>query len=62
MAGLAAADTFAAKGFRADIFEASTRAGGRVWSLDGTFPGQVAERGSARRSDPAGHGVGPSSG
>ncbi len=35
----------AGKGVRADLFEASNRAGGRCFSLPNFFPGQVAERG-----------------
>jgi monoamine oxidase len=45
LAGLACANTLAAKGLRADLFEASSRAGGRCYSLRNLFPGQVAERG-----------------
>lgn len=51
MAGLAAADTLAASGIAATLYEARPRLGGRVWSMGGTFagpvmfPGQVVERG-----------------
>lgn len=45
LAGLACADALAQHGVRAALYEASARAGGRVWSLRGVFPGQVAERG-----------------
>ena len=45
-AGLHAANLLAAKGARPRVFEASERVGGRVWSLRGFFPGQVAERGA----------------
>ena len=45
LAGLACADTLAARGIAATIFEGSTRVGGRCFSLSGLFPGQVAERG-----------------
>jgi len=45
-AGLYAAVLLAGKGARAQVFEAGDRVGGRVWSLRGVFPGQVAERGA----------------
>ncbi len=51
MGGLSAAYALYNKGVVADVFEANTRVGGRVWSLGGafsgptTFPGQVVERG-----------------
>ena len=45
LAGLACADTLAASGIAATMYDANTRAGGRCWSLRGFFPGQVAERG-----------------
>jgi monoamine oxidase len=45
LAGLACANALAGKGLRADLFEASNRAGGRCCSLRDFFPGQVAERG-----------------
>jgi monoamine oxidase len=45
LAGLACADALAARGITATVFEGSTRAGGRCFSLSGVFPGQVAERG-----------------
>ena len=45
LAGLACADALAGRGIRPAIYDASTRTGGRCWSLHGFFPGQVAERG-----------------
>ena len=45
-AGLYAATLIAGKGARPQVFEAGDRVGGRVWSLRGVFPGQVAERGA----------------
>ncbi|MCC6621105.1 MAG: FAD-dependent oxidoreductase [Deltaproteobacteria bacterium] len=51
MAGLACADALAAKGIYATLYEASNRAGGRVYSRGlsfpgpGEFPGQVIELG-----------------
>ncbi len=51
MAGLSAAYKLYGKGVLADVFEARSRSGGRVFSLGGafpgdvTFPGQVVERG-----------------
>lgn len=51
LAGLACADELRRRGVLATIYEASDRAGGRCFSLGGTFPGpiafpgQVAERG-----------------
>jgi monoamine oxidase len=45
-AGLYAATLLAGKGARPQVFEAGDRVGGRVWSLRGVFPGQVAERGA----------------
>jgi monoamine oxidase len=45
LAGLACADELRKQGITATLYEASTRVGGRCYSLDGTFPGQVAERG-----------------
>ena len=45
IAGLACADTLAASGIRATVYEAGTRVGGRCISLRDMFPGQVAERG-----------------
>ncbi|MEW6708031.1 MAG: FAD-dependent oxidoreductase [Pseudomonadota bacterium] len=45
-AGLYAATVLAGKGLEAQLFEAGTRSGGRVASLRGLFPGQVAERGA----------------
>src|SRR5512134_1225398 len=45
LAGLYAATVLAAKRARPRVFEAGDRVGGRVWTLRGFFPGQVAERG-----------------
>jgi monoamine oxidase len=45
LAGLACADTLRQRGVVAAVYEASSRAGGRCWSLRQTFPGQVVERG-----------------
>ena len=45
LAGLSCADTLAAGGIVATVYDANTRTGGRCWSLRGFFPGQVAERG-----------------
>lgn len=45
LAGLACARELKRSGLDATIYEASSRAGGRCWSLDGFFPGQTAERG-----------------
>ena len=45
LAGLACADALTSRGIRATVYEASSRSGGRCWSLDRFFPGQVAERG-----------------
>jgi len=45
-AGLYAATVLAGKGARPTVFEAGNRVGGRVWTLRGLFPGQVAERGA----------------
>jgi monoamine oxidase len=45
LAGLACADTLASRGIAATLYDANVRTGGRCWSLDGFFPGQVAERG-----------------
>lgn len=45
-AGLNAATLLAGKGARPTVFEAGDRVGGRVWTLRGYFPGQVAERGA----------------
>jgi len=45
LAGLACADRLDSRGVAAHVYEASTRAGGRVHSLRGLFPGQTAERG-----------------
>ena len=45
LAGLSCAYALAGKGVRADLFEASKRAGGRCFSLHNFFEGQVAERG-----------------
>jgi monoamine oxidase len=46
LAGLHAATLLAAKGAKPTVFEADTRVGGRVRSLRGFFPGQVAELGA----------------
>jgi monoamine oxidase len=46
LAGLYAASVLAGKGVGAQVYEAGHRVGGRVWSLRGTFAGQVAERGA----------------
>jgi monoamine oxidase len=45
LAGLSCADTLAAGGIVATVYDANSRTGGRCWSLRGVFPGQVAERG-----------------
>src|SRR5918994_3495639 len=45
LAGLACADTLRQRGVVAPVYEASSRAGGRCWSLRQMFPGQVVERG-----------------
>jgi monoamine oxidase len=45
LAGMACADTLRQRGVVAPVYEASSRAGGRCWSLRQTFPGQVVERG-----------------
>ncbi len=45
-AGLYAATVLAGRGALPTVFEAGNRVGGRVWSLRGVFPGQVAERGA----------------
>lgn len=45
-AGLYAATVLASKGAQPTVFEAGDRVGGRVWTLRGLFPGQVAERGA----------------
>lgn len=46
IAGLACATELARLGVTARVFEAGTRVGGRIFSLRGFFPGQVAERGA----------------
>lgn len=46
LAGLYAATVLAGKGARPTVFEAGDRVGGRVWTLRGLFPGQLAERGA----------------
>lgn len=46
LAGLYAATVLAGKGAQPTVFEGGDRVGGRVWSLRGVFPGQVAERGA----------------
>lgn len=45
LAGLAAATELARRGIAARVFEADNRVGGRVHSVRGVFPGQVAELG-----------------
>ncbi|HSW08529.1 flavin monoamine oxidase family protein [Aquabacterium sp.] len=45
-AGLQAASALAGKRIDAQVYEAGSRVGGRVWSLRGAFPGQVVERGA----------------
>jgi monoamine oxidase len=45
LAGLACGDELNRNGIKADLYDANIRAGGRCFSLDGFFPGQVAERG-----------------
>jgi monoamine oxidase len=45
LAGLHAASLLQQRGAKVSVFEAGERVGGRVWSLRGVFPGQVAERG-----------------
>jgi monoamine oxidase len=46
LAGLYAATLMAGKGASVTVYEAGDRVGGRVASLRGLFPGQVAERGA----------------
>lgn len=45
LAGLQCAYDLGQAGVSPTLYEAGTRIGGRQWSLRGTFPGQVAERG-----------------
>ncbi len=45
LAGLACGYELQSQGIKATIYEASDQAGGRCYSLNGIFPGQVAERG-----------------
>ena len=45
LAGLTATDTLRQAGVRATLFEASTRLGGRCWTIRDAFPGQIAEHG-----------------
>jgi len=45
LAGLQCAHDLGAAGLRPALYDASNRLGGRQFSLRGTFPGQVAERG-----------------
>jgi monoamine oxidase len=45
LAGLACADELTRQGIHVTLYDASTRVGGRCFSLGGFFPGQVAERG-----------------
>lgn len=46
LAGLQAASMLSRGGAGVTVYEAGSRVGGRVWSLRGVFPGQVAERGA----------------
>lgn len=46
LAGLQAASVLSREGASATVFEAGSRVGGRVWTLRGVFPEQVAERGA----------------
>jgi monoamine oxidase len=52
LAGLACGDELRAAGVPLTLYEAATRAGGRQWSLRGSFPGQVAERGGELIDNP----------
>jgi len=52
LAGMVCADVLAGKGFKATIYEANTRIGGRVHSDTATFPGQVAEIGGELIDNP----------
>jgi monoamine oxidase len=45
LAGLACADELNKNGIHATLYDANNRVGGRCFSLEGFFPGQVAERG-----------------
>jgi len=45
LAGIACADALERKGMVSTVYEASSRIGGRCYSLRNFFPGQVAERG-----------------
>jgi len=45
LAGLQCAFELGSAGLSPSLYEAGSRVGGRQWSLRGTFPGQVAERG-----------------
>lgn len=45
LAGLQCAYTLGQAGLSPSLYDATTRVGGRQWTLRGTFPGQVAERG-----------------
>jgi monoamine oxidase len=45
LAGLVCADQLRQNGVTATVYEGNTRVGGRQYSLAGTFPGQVVERG-----------------
>lgn len=45
LAGLTAAYELQRRGVKPTLYEAADHVGGRCWSLDGVFPGQVAERG-----------------
>ena len=52
LAGLACADALRRKGVAATVYEASSRVGGRCYSLPNFFPGQVAERGGEYIDNP----------
>jgi monoamine oxidase len=45
LAGLSCIHALAKRGINGTLYEATERTGGRCWSLEGLFPGQVAERG-----------------
>jgi monoamine oxidase len=45
LAGLTCGDELNSNGIHATLYDASNRVGGRCFSLEGFFPGQVAERG-----------------
>src|SRR5688500_20148051 len=44
LAGLSAADSLAAAGIAATVYEGRDRIGGRTWSMGGSFPGPVLVR------------------